>query len=118
MSEESRIQLVGMLWFFSMIALVALFIGGGIGTFTIWHFALASIILAVDIIATPFLLRWRDTESELLRQKAKRERMDNMLRDMSDDELLKLKQRLSEGDYEEGVVYDHVTDDGELVLRA
>ena len=49
--------------------------------------------------------------------KSKRERIDNMLRDMSDNELLELKQRLSTGEMNDDNILDYLGDDGELVLR-
>ena len=43
--------------------------------------------------------------------------MDSMLRDMSDEELAELQQRLSDGDFRRETYVDYVDDDGELVLR-
>ena len=51
-------------------------------------------------------------------EKRKRERIDNMIRDMSDDELYELRQRLQDGGYDEEILYDRmVGDDGEIVAR-
>lgn len=98
--------------------LAALFIGAGLqGEFTIFHTVFASLIFGLALIGTPlafFGLREEDVDTA----KAKRERIDTMIRDMSDDELVDLKQRLSTGDYNEDSLLDYVSDDGELVMRS
>ena len=49
-------------------------------------------------------------------EKRKRERLENVLRDLSDEDLVRLKKRLSDGTINDGVLYDRmVGDDGELV---
>lgn len=117
-SEETRGSLTGGLWFFSTLALIALFIGSGLqGELTIGHIVLAFTIIGLAVGATPILLRWKGDEAETEREKAKRERIDNMLRDMSDDELLELKARLSSGEFSDEQVLDYLSDDGELVFR-
>lgn len=47
-------------------------------------------------------------------EKRKRDRLDAILRDLSDEQLAALKQRLSEPDFEDEVLY-MLGDDGELV---
>lgn len=49
-------------------------------------------------------------------EKRKRDRLDAVLRDLSDDDLLRLKRRLADGTINEGKLYDNlIGDDGELV---
>jgi hypothetical protein len=49
-------------------------------------------------------------------EKRKRDRLDAVLRDLSDDDLQRLKQRLADGTIDESKLYNHlVGDDGELV---
>lgn len=51
-------------------------------------------------------------------EKRKRERIDSVLRDLSDDDLLRLKQRLGDGVVNDEVLYSAiVSDDGELVYK-
>ena len=51
-----------------------------------------------------------------LQIKRKRERIDDILRDLSDDELLDLRDRLSDGAIDEDSLYERfIGDDGELV---
>jgi len=51
-------------------------------------------------------------------EKRKRERLDNVLRDLSDEDLLILQKRLQNGAIDDSVLYDRlVGDDGEIVNR-
>ena len=114
---KTNISVVMIMWFLATIMLAALFIGAGLqGEFTVFHAVFASIIFGLALIGTP-LAYYGLREDETDTAKAKRERIDTMLRDMSDDELLELKQRLSTGDYNEDSLLDYVSDDGELVMR-
>jgi hypothetical protein len=113
---QERTFLTGMMWFFSTIVLAALFISATAqGELTIGHLAFAFAILALVIIATPLLARWKEGEKSL--EKSKRQRIDTMLRDMSDEDLLELKQRLSTGSINEENILDYLGEDGELVVR-
>lgn len=48
-------------------------------------------------------------------EKRKRERLDNVLRDLSSDELIRLKQRLTDGSIDDNILYEQmIGDDGEL----
>jgi hypothetical protein len=117
MSEESRSTLVFVLWLFSAIVLGALFISAAAqGELTPGHIGLAIVILALAVVGTPYIIRQRD-ESDTGREKAKRRRLDSLLRDLDDDELVELKRRLSEANAGEDTVVDYVGDDGELVGR-
>lgn len=51
-------------------------------------------------------------------EKRKRERLDSVLRDLSDDDLLRLRERLNDGSIDDDVLYDRIVgDDGELHYR-
>ncbi len=119
MDEENKdIAYVLMIWFLAAIMLAALFIGAGLqGEFTIFHTVFASIIFALALVGSSLSVYWTRRNANDDTAKAKRERIDTMLRDMSDDELLELKQRLSTGDYNEDSLLDYVSDDGELIMR-
>lgn len=59
-----------------------------------------------------------DSRDESSTEKRKRERLDNVLRDLSDDDLLQLRQRLQDGTIDENILYERmVGDDGELIQR-
>lgn len=51
-------------------------------------------------------------------EKRKRERIDTVLRDMSNEDLHILQQRLQDGNINDEVLYEHIVgDDGELIRR-
>lgn len=59
-------------------------------------------------------------KSDILEQTEKRKRanLDTVLRDLSDDDLVRLRQRLQDGTVDDEVLYDNlVGDDGELLTR-
>ena len=112
-----RTFLTAMLWFLSTIVLAALFISAAVqGELTVLHTGLAAVILGLAVIATPFLARWKDAET--LQEKAKRQHIDNIIRDMSDEELVTLKERLSAGNLSDEKIGDYLGSDGELVKRS
>jgi hypothetical protein len=114
MSE--RAYLTSMSWFLSALVLGALFISAAAqGELTAGHVGIAAVILTLVVIATPFLLRSKSSETEIV--KSKRQRIDTMLRDMSDDELDDLKQRLSTDNASEDNISNYLGSDGELVAR-
>ena len=116
MSEEVRGNLLLGLWFLSTLVVVAVFISSAaIGELTLAHILFAFTILVLAVTGTTYLLRAKDSETE--QAKAKRRRIDNVLRDMSDEELIELKQRLSDSDYSVETMMKAVGDDGELVRR-
>ena len=115
-SKHSGIILSMMVWFLATILLAAIFIGSGLqGEFTTAHMIFASIVLGLATIATPLVIYATRDKEDI--GKLKRQRIDTMLQDMSDDELLELKKRLSDGDYNEESLLEYVSDDGELVFR-
>ena len=116
MSEDSRTTLTGVLWFFSAIALGLLFISAAAqGELTAGHFVLALIILTLAVAGTPYLLRWKDSETE--QEKKKQRRIDTLLSGLNDEDIAELRQRLTESDERKAVSLDSLDDDGELVLR-
>ena len=116
MSDEVRASLLGGLWFLTALVLVALFISAAAqGELTPAHIGLTFVFLALAIGGTPLVLRWNGSQAQ--QEKMKRQRLETMLRDMSPEELAELKQRLADSDDLEASTLDHLSDDGELVLR-
>jgi hypothetical protein len=113
---QERTFLVAVMWFFSAIVLGALFISAAAqGELTTGHISLAILILCAVFIATPLLSRWKD--GTVVMEKSKRERIDTMLRDMSDEDLMELKKRLSTGNMSDENILDYLESDGELANR-
>ena len=50
-------------------------------------------------------------------EKRKRDRIDNVLRDLSDDDLGRLRERLSDGTIDDDHLYHMLGDDGEIIYR-
>jgi len=85
-----------------------------------WFFALA-LVTTIPIL-TGMGLIWRmyredrSVGEEQSEEKRKRDRLDAVLRDLSDDDLLRLRQRLSEGEIDDELLqYKLVGNDGEWV---
>lgn len=116
--DELRASLMGGLWVVVGIVLAALFISAAAqGVLSTAHVILAIVLLAFGVVGTYFVWTALDPNQSGA-EKAKRERIDTMLRDMSDEELLALKNRLSDGDVSEDTILDFIGDDGELVTRS
>lgn len=108
MSE--RAFLTVWLWVLSALVLAAVFISASAqGELTAGHLGFASVMLFLVVIATSFISRWNTDKVEA--SKSKRQRIDHMLRDMSEEDLAELKQRLSTGD---DTILDYLGSDGEL----
>ncbi|MBL8152679.1 MAG: hypothetical protein JNM70_00730 [Anaerolineae bacterium] len=116
MSEERRGALTMFLWFLSAIVLAALFIAAGLqGDLTSAHVALAAVLLFLATVGT--ITVWRMKDSETQPEKAKGRRLDSLLRDLSDDELIELKHRLAAVDSDQESMADYLDDDGEIRQR-
>lgn len=114
-NQEMRTTLLGSMWFLSAIVLAALFVSAAaMSEFTIWHILFGFVILGLTVTGTVYFVRQPLDNAE--QQKAKRQRIDSLLRDMSDDERLALKMRLSD-ELDEDTVLDYIDEDGELVMR-
>ncbi len=60
----------------------------------------------------------KDEDAEQSSEKRKRERLDTVLRDLSDEDLVRLKRRLEDGVIDDDVLYEQmVGGDGELAHR-
>lgn len=112
MTEDTRATLTGALWFCAALALGALFISAAAqNELTTGHIALAFTLLVIAVSGTPFILRMKDSG-----EKSKR-RLDRVLDDLSDDELLELKRRLADVGTQAEPITHYLDDDGELARR-
>lgn len=119
MTEENRTGLTMVLWVMSGVALSALFISAAAAqALTVLHVVVAVIILFVTIGGTAGLWKHDFGRREIEEvTKVKRERIDDIIKDLSDEELMALKRRLSDGDYTETSILDFLNEEGELVGR-
>jgi hypothetical protein len=117
MSEDTWGTLTAGLWVLSALVLGALFISAGAqGELTPGHLLMAFVLLTLAVVGTVFLWRQKDTDPS--QQKAKRGRINTLLRDLSDEEILELKHRLPLADFSDQTPLSALDEDGELVLRS
>ncbi len=94
MSERSRITLMRSLWFISALTLGAILIGAiGLGGATTWLITLSVAVLSLATLGTATILHLDDDH---MSEKAKRPDVNIMLRDMTNEDLQALHQRLSD----------------------
>ena len=111
MTDDTRFSIIGGLWFMTAIVLVALFISAAaMGDLTAAHVALTLLLLVLGVVGTAFFLRFKDGDSGHV--KAKHERIDNLLSDLSDVELAELRRRLTDDHRRREDVLDYIDDDG------
>lgn len=118
MKDDNRTGLTMILWIMTGVALAALFISAAAAqSLTILHGLIALAILAASAGGTfaTWKVQFQEEDGVV---KAKRQRIDQIIQDLSDDELVALKQRLSDGDYSETSILDFLNEEGELVGRS
>lgn len=107
--DEDRSTLMGALWFFTAVTLVALFISAAVQRgLTTGHIILTLVILGVSVVGTIYF-------SRIQQPKAKRQSFEAMLHSLSDEERIALLRRLSDDRRE--TILDYMDDDGELTSR-
>ncbi|MEM9955783.1 MAG: hypothetical protein AAF846_29560 [Chloroflexota bacterium] len=122
-SDEMRLQATKAVWVALTLIFVTMFVvagvfGDGIEAGHVW---LGIILAGAGMGSTSFI--WGDgnksdeTETGEMQEKAKRDQIDAVLRDLSDEDLVRLKQRLEDGTIDDDLLYEHMTltDDGELI---
>lgn len=91
-----------------------------------WGVLLALILMVPAIAFTGLIWTWerisgvagnRMQSMAEQAEKRKRSRVDSVLSDLSDNDLARLRDRLADSEREDERVFDHVSDDGELVYR-
>ncbi|NJR12509.1 hypothetical protein HC776_01065 [bacterium] len=87
------------------------------GTLGVWSLGLAVLIVGAGITTTGFMWQWgevRDITVSSEGEAAKQSRLARALRDLSDDELASLRQRLARGDIDESQLARLLDEDSEL----
>ena len=112
MSEENRQKLLRSLWFMSALTLGAILIGAiGLGGPTAWLITLSIAVLSLAAIGTAAILRLDDGYAI---EKAKRRDINRMLREMTDNDLYQLRQRLSDEHSVRQLGEDNLYEEGEI----
>ena len=113
MNQLAKIALTVFIWlstivsFLATLSIAANTLGGAIIPIVVFLFGAA-------IVVNGFIWQWGQQEKnpDLESEKRKRERIDSMVRNMSDEDLIRLKRRLGDSDFGDAVGLD---EDGELV---
>ena len=128
MDTNNRKEATAAIWVPMSLALIALFISGGMANgINGYHFVIAIVLASAGLVGVGFIWSWgapgivdkNAGEHYTASEKAKRDRIENALKDLSklsDEELMILKQRLSTGEINDDMLHEYlVGDDGELV---
>jgi hypothetical protein len=114
MNTFSKIALTVFIWlstivaFLATLAIAAETMGGAIIPIVVFLFG-------ASILVNGFIWQWgqQDKSVEVEAEKRKRQRLDSVLRGLSDEDLMALKRRLMDGDFDEGELVD---EEGELLI--
>ncbi len=117
-SGDERIKLTRFIW-------TAIIVGIVIGSAVLVPFmeeevlGLVFMMVTGGVLTTAFIWNWGrlPVTAQEASEKAKRERLDAVLRDLSDTQLQRLRERLSAGDITDEQLGYMLGDDGELVQR-
>lgn len=123
MDNHTRLQATRYIWITTGVSLFSLFLSAGLASgLESTHVVLGIAICIASFLSTGSVWNWGEVgESSAVdlqaQEKAKRERIDGVLRDLSNEELIALKQRLSDGTVDDEMLYQRMTlsDDGEIV---
>ncbi|MGB1286690.1 MAG: hypothetical protein ACPG7F_09180 [Aggregatilineales bacterium] len=113
--DGERLETLQIIWVFMIFAQIALFISGAAsGGLTGIHIAMSIVLLIATFGASGMMWYITGQNSQGHAEKAKRDRLEQVLRNLSDSELVALKQRLSDEAIDDSMLYAHLTDDGEI----
>ena len=121
MDNKTRLDATKFIWMVLGIVMVFLFISAGIADgMEAPHGFIGFAALMAGTIATGAIWNMDGSSNQSAdiseQEKAKRERIDAVIRDLSSEELIALKSRLSDGTINDDVLYERMalSDDGEL----
>jgi len=126
MDSKQRFDLTRFIWMSLMFAVIAVTVFADLGGVIV---PVLIFLLGAGVLVTGFIWNWGDgslskntsaasSVSDEFFGKRKRDDLDVMLRNLSDDELLRLRRRLSDGDLTEQMIYEELLgDDGEYKER-
>ena len=111
MTNKNITELTMVIWGAMGIALAALFISATAQGFSVFHMITAILLVVAPFLATGMIWQWggalnkqsQDLD-ETFSEKAKRERIDQVLRNLSNAELLALKKRLAQDDIDDDLL--------------
>ncbi len=124
MRDNQRIELTRFIWVALMLTVIIVTIFGNLGGTIV---PVLLFLLGAGVLVSGFIWNWGDgslnkqssvSVSEDMFGKRKRDELDAVLRNLSDEELIRLRRRLGEGSLSEEMLYEELLgDDGELRSR-
>jgi hypothetical protein len=114
MNTTSKIALTVFIWLTTLGAFIPT-LAIGLPTIGAAIIPIVVFLFGACIMMNGFIWQWgqQDKGMEVQAEKRKRERLDTVLRGMSSDDLMALKRRIMDGDFDEGELVD---DEGELLI--
>ena len=114
LSPSGRALFTMIMWIILVVAMIPL-TALTISTLEELVIAVPGILATAGVFVTGFIWQWgaQDSSTVVEAEKRKRERLDTVLRGMSNEDLVALKRRLAEGDFDEGELVD---EEGELLI--
>lgn len=126
MDSKQRIDLTRFIWMSLMFAVIAVTVFADLGGVVV---PVLIFLLGAGVLVTGFIWNWGDGSlngkkistgdiSDEFFSKRKRDDLDVMLRNLSDEELLRLRRRLSDGDLTEQMIYEELlSEDGKYKAK-
>jgi len=123
MRDNQRIELTRFIWVALMLTVIIVTIFGNLGGTIV---PVLLFLLGAGVLVSGFIWNWGDGSANQTRVaisedyfgKRKRDELDAVLRNLSDEELIRLRRRLGEGSLSEEMLYEELLgDDGELRSR-
>ncbi|MEO1645538.1 MAG: hypothetical protein AAFR67_10155 [Chloroflexota bacterium] len=125
MRNETRLQATKYIWtafgltMFFLMMTAGIFAGGLDASYVVLGVFISIAAIGATGLVWESIGNDSEEEAMLSTEKAKRDRLDSVLRDLSSEDLRRLKQRLHDGTIDDDLLYEEMTigDDGELVMR-
>lgn len=120
MANKNRLGITAVIWGAMAFALFGLFLSGlGDAGLTIIHFLIALLLIAVPTAVTGFIWDWGRAlsvdNSGQSSEKAKRDRIEHVLRGLSDAELHALKDRFKNNEIDDDMLYAHLSESEDTI---
>lgn len=117
-NNKNRVDITGIIWGTMAFALFGLFLSGlGDAGLTIIHLLVALALLIVPSVATGYLWNWGRgfSTNETHAEKAKRDRLEEVLRNLSNAELQALKARFRNNEIDDEMLYAYMDEDDQML---
>lgn len=118
MSNKNRTDLTSVIWGTIAFALFGLFLSGLGAGLTLIHFLIALLLVIVALTMTGFIWDWGRafsvSDSAENSEKVKRDRLEEVLRNLSNAELQALKDRFSNNEIDDELLYNYLSEEDKL----